>query len=84
MLNLSCMQVAWELWAFLQRKAAACTACGLIGDWRLCAGCKASFYCSRACQHSHWLQHRETCQQRVCGKVMQAEKAAALHAAPEA
>ncbi|BDA50029.1 hypothetical protein COCOBI_15-1570 [Coccomyxa sp. Obi] len=73
-------RVAKQLWAFLQRKAAACAACGLIGDWRTCAHCKASFYCSRACQHSHWLQHRGTCQQRACGKNMQDKEGAALHA----
>ncbi|BDA50025.1 hypothetical protein COCOBI_15-1530 [Coccomyxa sp. Obi] len=74
-------KVAKDLWAFLQKKAAACAECGLIGDWRTCACCKASFYCSRACQHSHWLQHRDTCQQHVGDKVGQAGDADGLQAA---
>ncbi|BDA43295.1 probable Ankyrin repeat and MYND domain-containing protein 2 [Coccomyxa sp. Obi] len=76
--------VARELWAFLQRRLAACAACGLLGDWRTCARCKAAFYCRRTCQHSHWLPHREACQQRVGDKIVQAGPVAALHAASKA
>jgi hypothetical protein len=28
----------------------------------LCSGCNEAIYCSRDCQKSHWLMHKEACQ----------------------
>nr|CAH7759453.1 unnamed protein product [Callosobruchus chinensis] len=39
---------------------ATCAQCGK-GAIQRCSKCKKSWYCSRACQVTHWPQHREEC-----------------------
>lgn len=34
-----------------------------ICEFQKCAGCQLSFYCSKACQISAWVTHKETCRQ---------------------
>ena len=46
------------------RTVRACAACGLHGLWQLCSGCRASAYCSTACQTQDWLAHRSHCGKR--------------------
>ena len=33
---------------------------------KLCMSCKAVYYCSKACQKNHWLQHKSICQAVKC------------------
>ncbi|CAH1958239.1 unnamed protein product [Acanthoscelides obtectus] len=39
---------------------ATCAQCGK-GAIQRCSKCKKSWYCSRACQVTHWPQHKEEC-----------------------
>jgi len=43
----------------------SCSACGSVGTARaglqICSRCKASAYCSTACQAAHWRHHKNTC-----------------------
>ncbi|KAE9392954.1 hypothetical protein BT96DRAFT_887634 [Gymnopus androsaceus JB14] len=33
-------------------------------QWQKCSGCKEEWYCSRACQKSHWPSHKEICKRK--------------------
>lgn len=42
-------------------EAKGCDICGKQGKLLRCAGCKARWYCSKACQSSDWPSHRANC-----------------------
>ncbi|KAG2065957.1 hypothetical protein BDR04DRAFT_1107640 [Suillus decipiens] len=41
-----------------------CNACGEATDLKRCAGCHKAWYCSVACQKSHWVPHIFDCKPR--------------------
>jgi hypothetical protein len=45
--------------------ARTCTGCDKVeenkGDFKFCAKCNVSVYCSRACQKKHWKEHKKVC-----------------------
>ena len=40
-----------------------CSQCGKVQDQQklVCAGCKVTCYCNKACQRKHWLHHKSAC-----------------------
>jgi hypothetical protein len=42
-----------------------CAQCGTAeaksGDYKDCAKCRITFYCSRSCQKAHWKVHKKSC-----------------------
>lgn len=49
-----------------------CTHCGAHGSkmrLRQCAACKGVLYCSKACQHEHWVVHRNQCLKTSCNTI---------------
>ena len=41
-----------------------CAVCSSLAK-AICTGCKAVFYCTRACQKKHWTTHKEDCKSLV-------------------
>jgi hypothetical protein len=41
-----------------------CSSCCRLGASNLCGGCRASAYCSEACQRAHWKDHKHECMAR--------------------
>eukprot|EP00729_Bicosta_minor_P006123 gene6123-35054_t len=39
-----------------------CDACQKPGTRSVCKGCAKGRYCSRACQKSHWAEHKASCE----------------------
>ena len=42
-------------------KVEVCCVCGESEDVKRCSRCKATTYCSKECQRSHFLQHEQWC-----------------------
>ena len=45
-----------------------CHTCGVVtdsGQCRSCGTCRCARYCSRACQETHWRQHKQVCKQML-------------------
>ena len=45
-----------------------CHTCGVVtdsGQCRSCGTCRCARYCSRDCQETHWLQHKQVCKQML-------------------
>ncbi len=47
----------------------ACHCCGSDASCRRCSGCDDAYYCSAACQRSHWRAHRPTCRGRLADEL---------------